>query len=403
MLTADLVKGRVTKGSLKLQKTDRESAEEFAKHLISRAEMSVGRSRALVLERLEYKTSAKTLLLYRGLKKLVLDRASFDVPEGIDPVELRVALFSKMSEAFRQDSETTRESILEALAKERNTSAAELDAWLFADTKDAQRMVRFDSLEVSDLLQEYERAKIQAVLLRAQSVCLYLENKDKNALRDVLRRIKFHGLLFDCEKQDEGLRLTLDGPLSVFSQTTKYGLKLALALRAAMHLDVCEVSAQLMWGKSTKKPAHFRCSAGGLAGQNTLESRASDRALAFLDKFNAHLEKNKKKVSYRAELSTTVIDVGEQNLCFPDLLFTNAEGQKAHLEFLGFWSREAVFRRVDWCARCDERLLFAYSDKLRVSEKVARGIKNAQLISYKSALSVREVIKSLDAVFAAPK
>ena len=60
-----------------------------------------------------------------------------------------------------------------------------------------------------------------------------------------------------------------------------------------------------------------------------------------------------------------------KDICIPDFVCTHGEtGRKVYLEVMGYWSREAVWRRVDLVERgLKEAVLFAVSERLRVSER----------------------------------
>ena len=59
-------------------------------------------------------------------------------------------------------------------------------------------------------------------------------------------------------------------------------------------------------------------------------------------------------------------------LCVPDLVFRRAsDPEPVYVELLGYWSREAVWRRVELVERgLPHKVVFLVSSKLRVSEAV---------------------------------
>ena len=69
--------------------------------------------------------------------------------------------------------------------------------------------------------------------------------------------MKFHRLLCEIERtRPDSHVLHLDGPLSLFSATQKYGLQLALFLPTVLLCKNFEVKADLRWG-TQKKPKTF--------------------------------------------------------------------------------------------------------------------------------------------------
>jgi len=93
-----------------------------------------------------------------------------------------------------------------------------------------------------------------------------------------------------------------------------------------------------------------------------------------------------------------VLDLPGTGLCVPDLVFSRRR-QKIYFEVLGFWSREAVFRRVDLVRRgLSEKILFAVSSRLRVSEEVLDEDDSGALYVYKGAMSARAVAERLESL-----
>ena len=99
---------------------------------------------------------------------------------------------------------------------------------------------------------------------------------------------------------------------------------------------------------------------------------------------------------WKVAASQVVLDLPGIGLAIPDLVFIRGQ-EKVYFEVLGFWSREAVFRRVDLVDRgLSERVLFAVSSRLRVSEEVLPDDASGALYVYKGTMSPRAVKTKLD-------
>src|SRR5439155_13450950 len=124
-----------------------------------------------------------------------------------------------------------RSIVLRDAAAQLGLTAEAVEAGLFADLKSEQRLVRFQDFSPERLLHRYNVALAQSVLLRAVGVGVTVRNEPPARLRQLLRAVKFHRLV--CEvggNASTGYRLQLDGPLSLFTATQKYGLQLGLYL-----------------------------------------------------------------------------------------------------------------------------------------------------------------------------
>jgi hypothetical protein len=129
---------------------------------------------------------------------------------------------------------------------------------LYADLPTAHILRKADLPSPDGLLSTYELAQHQAVLLRAVRLRARIFCASAAGYRALFRKLKFHRLLYTMEKlaRGAGYAIDIDGPFSLFEQTTKYGLKLALALPALMTCDTWDVDAELRWGKD-RRPLRY--------------------------------------------------------------------------------------------------------------------------------------------------
>ena len=88
----------------------------------------------------------------------------------------------------------------------------------------------------------------------------------------------------------------------------------------------------------------------------------------------------------------------------PDLVFTRRDtGEVLYMEALGFWSREAVWKRIELAeAGLTSPVLFAAPAKLRVSEAALDEAVPSALYVYKGKMRVSAVRERLDAMCARP-
>ena len=121
------------------------------------------------------------------------------------------------------------------------------------------------TLRAERLLQRYNVALAQAVLLRSTRVHVIVRDEPPQRYRQLLRRIKFHRLVCEVERiGPNGFQMHLDGPMSLFSATQKYGLQLALFLPAVLLCRDFELKAELRWGTQRKLKTFLVTPADGL-------------------------------------------------------------------------------------------------------------------------------------------
>ena len=103
---------------------------------------------------------------------------------------------------------------------------------------------------------------------------------------------------------------------------------------------------------------------------------------------------------WQIDRAPAILDLPGAGLCVPDLCFVRtADGARVHFELLGFWSREAVFRRIDLVrAGLPHKILFAASKSLRVGEALLDDAPSAALYVFSRVLNVRTILDHLERI-----
>jgi predicted nuclease of restriction endonuclease-like RecB superfamily len=229
-------------------------------------------------------------------------------------------------------------------------------------------------------------------LLRAVKVTVEVRCATAGALRSLFRRLKFLQLLYAVTRTGNGYRIVIDGPFSLFDSVTKYGLQLALALPAFEACEAWRLEADVRWGKE-RAPLVFRMS-GDVASKGLEAPSLPDEVRALAAAF-AELG-----TAWRVAPSLEILDLPGVGLTVPDLTFERGSGatrERVYLEVMGYWSRDAVWKRVELVqAGLRERILFAVSARLRVSEEVLDGDLPGALYVYKRTMSARAIAERLE-------
>lgn len=397
MLTADLVHVRRRGDQLSLVPLgpeDRQRAAELAEAYLGLARAHLGLQRGALQEACRaVPVAAREQRLAKGLHKLVLDRCTFEEGSEHDPAELRRELFLRAAEA-RRGGTFDRDALLAAVAGERGATPEALAAALYADLPDAHVLKAFDALSPAALAASYEAAQVQAVLLRAVKVTALVRGTPA-AYRFLFRRLKFlrllhriHRLPDGKNKKPAGYSIEIDGPFALFESVTRYGLQLALAFPALAACEAWSLEASVRWGRDAR-PLRFlvRGEGGGAEG---LDESLPDEVAALLAQLR-ELE-----TPWKARPSDAVLDLPGVGLCVPDLELSRG-GKTVYLEVLGFWSRDAVWKRIELVkAGLPQRMVFAVSKHLRVSEEALGDEHPAALYVYSRTMNARAVLQRVE-------
>ena len=398
MIPPELSRATVKSGELivkALSPAERARALELTSQVSELLQEHVGKTRQeleLTLASLALEPRERTL--GQALAKLACDRAEFESADNLGAAALRAELFLEAAlrrRALGPGESLDRERVLEIVAERRSVPSSRLDAELFADLRGMERLVRAPRFEAQSLLDEYELSRLQAVLLRAVKVRARVSFDSPAACRALFGKLKFRRLLYTVSRAaGDGYLLEIDGPFSLFESVTKYGLALALILPALLECARLELSAEVRWG-AKRRPLVFRLErSGGRAGFES-DPALPDDLLALLSGFRAL------NSEWTAEPAQVILDLPGSGLCVPDLVFVHASGKRVFFELMGFWSRDAVWRRVELVqAGLAEPVLFALSSRLRVSEAVLDEAEDSALYVYKATPSPRAVLSRLE-------
>jgi uncharacterized protein len=404
MLTGDLLRTRVRKKIVSPSFVDPSSPKGLERAaqlmaLFQRAEES-GLRRADLDQSLRDLSSLEVEhKLLKGLAKVLLDRSDFvspvlDVEGPPTAQQVRMAVFRLAADRAGRGSAgqlIDRTAVLEEAAESIGCSAQEVEDFLYADRKDMQRLRGVKGFGSPGLLlHRYNLALCQSVLLHATGVRIRLSEPGPKWLRLLFRSVKFHRLMYSAKRLDGGVELLLDGPQSLFKQSTRYGMQLAVFLPSLLLLPgIWELEADLLWGKKRKTRKIFRLDSGeGIISHYRATGVWRSRTeLWFEQRF---LEKDRGWSLSPGEL---VFQDG-QNLLLPD--FTFRKGSRiAHMEIVGFWRKGRLENLLE---TSPSNLVLAVSKNLCGDKKaLPAGLAN-RILAFAEAIPPGKVVGLLERI-----
>ena len=405
MLTADLVRARRRGDELVLIGLDADArgrAQAVAEAILDEVRERVGRTRDEIDEALAaIDVEPRDERLKAGLAKLVDDRCEFEIDAApstdasLDAAELRRTLFLRACatrRALSPDAHFDREAVVATFAAERGLEPAAVERGIYADLRGAHVLRSVEPIGPSALVEAWERGQAQAVLLRAVRVTVDVRCASPGSTRALFHRLKFLRLLHTIARTDDGYRLVIDGPFSLFESVTKYGLQLALVVPMLEGCEAWSLVADVRWGPE-RAPLVFRLE-GRSSGPSPAPPRLADDVAALVASFE------RLATGWSVAPATSIFELPGVGLCVPDLVFERA-GAVVHLEVMGYWSRDAVWRRVELVERgLTAPILFAVSSRLRVSEEVLAGDAASGLYVYKGTMNASAIARRIEGLVA---
>ncbi len=376
MLTGNLVRVRTSKARVIPLYLDRGDSTwlEAAESLLLIFREGVGTTRGEIESEIdEMLGDDPKTLAHRGLAKVLEDRAEFEMVADVPPDELREKVFSAAAaerlrlKAEGRRNEFRRDAVLAKVGAEVGMAPDRLAASLFADLKDEARMLTFDDLDVQRLVDRYNVALAQAVLLRSTRMTAVVRRERPARYRQLFRWLKFHRLLFTVEgSMAEGYSIHIDGPLSLFSATKKYGFQMALFLPALLLCDDFRLDADLEWGPRRElRTFHLESNDG-------LISHYVDSGTYTPPELNAFVERFRQVApGWDVTEATDIVELGREGVWVPDYKFVHRRtGTDVFVDVLGFWKKSSLDRLMSLLPKHGPpRYLLAISEKLKVDEE----------------------------------
>ena len=407
MLTGDLVRVKYSKQRVIPLYIDRDAPHwlEAAESLLLLYREGTGMTRGEIESEVDalFGGGGKATQVHRGLAKVLEDRAEFEVVADIPPEEVRAKVFTAAAEYRRrlitgasvpgQRPRFHRDEVLRGVAAELNLEPDAVLNSLFADLRDENRLLNFEDISAQRLIDRYNVALAQAVLLRSVLVRAEVRNERPARYRQLFHRLKFHRLLYRVEgSMRDGYVFHIDGPLSLFSATTKYGLQVAWFLPALLHCADFRLDAELRWGPR-REPRSFHLEAGDglISHQADTGTYTPAELAAFVERF--------RQVAPAWELSesTDVVELGREGVWVPDYrLVHKATGTEVFLEVVGFWKRSSLERLLRLLPKHGPpRFVLAISDRLKVDEEALQDLQGP-ILRFKEIPNASELATLLE-------
>lgn len=342
MLTGNLVRVRHARNKLVplyLEPTD-DGWLGAAEQLLFAFRDAPGRTRGEVLADLaDLVGEGPRSLVHKGLLDLLEDRCEFEVLADLPPDALREKVFQTAVQ-HRQAAAAAgrpfdRAAVVAEVGAELKLNPEQVEQSLFADLKDERRVLAFKDITPEQLIHRYNVALAQAVLLRTAEMEVRVWAETPARFRQLFRQVKFHKLICTIHPgSGDSYTLKLDGPLSLFSSTTKYGLQLAQFLPSLLHCRAFDLRANVRWG-SERKDKLFTLS-------------ATDGLRSHLPDFGVYTPPELQQFadSFAAKVKGWVIGTDPNpiplpdGVWVPDFKLTHAKtGKDVYVELFGFWRK----------------------------------------------------------------
>ena len=327
--------------------------------------------------------------IVRGFVHLALNAAEFTLATGeLEPEALRREVFTLAAECGGY-GETQAREVLESVAPRYQLETETLREALYADLPENHLLTALPDFTPEQLVDRYNLAQAQGLLYSALCLRLTAHRNVPGEYRRLFQHLKFHGLMYAVEGNlDDGYQIYVDGPASLFKQTRKYGLQMALFLPALLRVSRWEMEAVL---QRDGQELSYRLDSQSPLRPLTAAPPAYDSLLE--ESFARRWEKL--GTAWTLEREVEIVDL-KGTVFVPDFALRHPDGRVAHVEIMGFWHPDYLRRKLDKLRRAAmPDLIVAVSERLNVSADDFQDIPGPVLF-FKGKLEPRAVLDKLE-------
>jgi predicted nuclease of restriction endonuclease-like RecB superfamily len=415
MLTLQLLRVRTRNGAIFPLFCTKEEDVELAKKIIQEFEQTwKNKEKKAVLEdrisAIEESDAGSDYKLVRGLYALLERRCTFKSRDSssdndgetsststitiVDPPRIRKAVFEESSKRGFALTELERMEIADSVASRLHLSSHDVVLkTMWSDLDDNLILDYFDAIDPEALVGWYNLSLMQTLLFNCTKLDFYISG-GLNWKR-VLRTVKRLGLMYYLQQpqqqQENRIICSLEGPLSLFKLTDRYGTLLAKLLPSIIfssdkkressggdewHLDAWIIRKTM----DGRKIYEFKISKNEIpelmtdpyssfppssitqkevAGSSSLYNDYNIFDSAVEEKFAKRFEQAETGWRLTREPDPLVLSNG--GAFIPDFMFEKYD-KKIYLEIVGFWTKEYLERKLQKLA---DIFISAYSRKKR--------------------------------------
>ena len=445
MLSSDLLRTKISKNTITplfcSLDFGNSTPYELANKLVTFFENTHknGTSKGELLQKITLLESEYDYKLVRGLCTLLERRSIFEsgFHSQISPKTIRQNLFKESSVQGFALSDVHRQKIIKKIADQNDLSTNEIEKFMWADMEENLILKKFNFINPKHLLLWYNLSLTQTLLFR----CTTMEFSIEGGLywKQVLRNVKRYGLMYTLDHQYNesqqdlnSINCTLEGPLSLFKMTDKYGTSMAKLLPWIIKAPVWRINGSII-RKNDEGSKIYKFEMSSTDKNNTSEFLQPISEILFSNNyskinnsqihnhtkspeddftFDSLLEKNfeklflqyfNKKDDWKISREPNPLIVDGKAM-IPDFLFERF-GKKVYFEIVGFWTKEYLARKTAKLRIIFDRnqqkeqdiyMIVGVNSDLACSE--IESISDDHVFVFKKAVPIKPILKHLEKI-----
>jgi len=393
MLPLELLRVRTRKGFVTpLYAEINEANLALAKELLELFNRYTGKRKGDLQNQVStYEDSGFDHRFVRGLAAILQRRCTFQIQAAVNPLVVRRLIFEAASHREVVCNIEDRNAVMKNVAQQLNASTQELERSFYADLEDEQVLEQFTPVSAPELLKLYNFALTQTLLFRST----FIEIKLSSHWKEVLREVKFKGLMYSAETRNKEVCITIDGPLSIFKLTQRYGTNMAKLLPQITQANEWEINGDIIRaGQLGKRIFRLKLKSRNIGDKiKPFNLQVEDKTTAFDSLVEESFFKSFQAIrsGWRIRREPEAIVVGK-HVFIPDFSFE--KGNKTiYLEIAGFWTQKYLETKIRKLRKLPDIDIIIAADQKLACEKLKQV--KGEILFYKRKVPIKAVLKIL--------
>ena len=330
MLTSDLLVTKSYKGKIEpvYATLDLENLE-ISGSVIDLFQKHIGKTYGELIEEIEGIEEIDYRLI-RGLAQMLERRCVIGMNSVIEPATARRTVFEECKGAVTDIME--RKEVIDRVARKLSIETDAFEKALWADMEENLIIKEFKTLTPEALLRQYNLSLTQTLLFKATGMDIQIEEN----YQEVFWKVKQLGLMYSIQ---DG-RIYLDGAVSLFKMTERYGTALAKLLPTIMKCNKWSLKASIL-KKTMQEKRIYDFTLDNTKQIFNIEPDSN------LETFDSAIEKEFSLLNFNSwsvKREPAVLKA-DQYAFIPDFSLEKND-KRIYVEIIGFWTPEYLKNKI---------------------------------------------------------
>ncbi|MDQ1281045.1 MAG: hypothetical protein QG670_2309 [Thermoproteota archaeon] len=361
---------------------------EMIKHLIKLYSDSIGEKKSMLNQTLSsFENFVYDYRFIRGLAVTLDRRCKMESKTPLSPIDVRRRLFQIAAKKGLPKTDEERKIILSTVANELKTGVEEVSESMYGDLEDEMILTDFNPIDPIDLLRQYNLSLTQTLLFNATELSFTASGNWK----PIFRNIKWLGLIYSIKTTTTDYWVKVDGPMSLFKLTKRYGISLAKLLPTIVNNGYWRVEAKII--DRMDKTRLLNLELDGLRHgkylKQTIEKMTFDSTIEedFALRFKAL------NTSWELLREPEPLPVGK-HVMIPDFLFKK-DSSRVYLEIVGFWTPEYLEDKMKKLSMIKDVDMIVAVNRQLACQRHLKNIEHLKVFLYKGKIPLKTILNYL--------